>query len=192
MIRQGVIREWVDEGELPKERTQSKMAKALQFQRGSATQKQSVDQKGGGLEGVPQCRRGGSTDREERDTDVRQRIVGPWASNAMVPQRQDFRGVIDPLLSWRESIGRERGQEVENTEAKSKYQDKAEGQRPRNFTRLVLLAALAKSKDVALGLAKGCKAESNKLSAMAAAAPCSQESWLHRQPWRLGFPGHQR
>ncbi|RWV78994.1 hypothetical protein GW17_00059943 [Ensete ventricosum] len=27
----------------------------------------------------------------------------------MVPQRRDFRGVIDPLLSWRESIGRKRG-----------------------------------------------------------------------------------
>ncbi|RWW21147.1 hypothetical protein BHE74_00004222 [Ensete ventricosum] len=27
----------------------------------------------------------------------------------MVPQRQDFRGVIDPLLSWRESVGRKRG-----------------------------------------------------------------------------------
>ncbi|RRT52683.1 hypothetical protein B296_00036118 [Ensete ventricosum] len=27
----------------------------------------------------------------------------------MVPQRRDFREVIDPLLSWRESIGRKRG-----------------------------------------------------------------------------------
>ncbi|RRT53570.1 hypothetical protein B296_00030836 [Ensete ventricosum] len=26
----------------------------------------------------------------------------------MVPQRRDFRGVIDPLLSWRESIDRKR------------------------------------------------------------------------------------
>ncbi|RRT35268.1 hypothetical protein B296_00042481 [Ensete ventricosum] len=47
--------------------------------RGSATQKRSVGQKGGGLGGVPQCHRGGSTDREERDADARQRIVGPWA-----------------------------------------------------------------------------------------------------------------
>ncbi|RZS00591.1 hypothetical protein BHM03_00030312 [Ensete ventricosum] len=30
------------------------------------------------------------------------------ADSTMVPQRQDFRGVIDPLLSWRESIGRKR------------------------------------------------------------------------------------
>ncbi|RWW15545.1 hypothetical protein GW17_00020620 [Ensete ventricosum] len=30
--------------------------------------------------------------------------------STMVPQRWDFRGVIDPLLSWRESIGRKRSQ----------------------------------------------------------------------------------
>ncbi|RZR87226.1 hypothetical protein BHM03_00014589 [Ensete ventricosum] len=76
--------------------------------RGSATQKQSVDQKRGGLGGVPQCRRGGPTDHKERDADARQRIVGPWIGNAMIPQRRDFRGVIDPLLSWRESVGRKR------------------------------------------------------------------------------------
>ncbi|RRT34061.1 hypothetical protein B296_00055699 [Ensete ventricosum] len=69
--------------------------------------KQSVDQKGGGL-GVPQCRRGGSIDREESDADAKQLIVGPWAGSTMVPQRRDFRGVIDPLLSWRERVGRER------------------------------------------------------------------------------------
>ncbi|RWW30482.1 hypothetical protein GW17_00004946 [Ensete ventricosum] len=27
----------------------------------------------------------------------------------MVPQRRDFRGVIDLLLSWRESVGRKKG-----------------------------------------------------------------------------------
>ncbi|RRT85761.1 hypothetical protein B296_00008181 [Ensete ventricosum] len=56
----------------------------------------------------------------------------------MVSQRQDFRGVIDPLVSWRESVGRKRGPDkVENTEANSKYQDRAEGKRPRNFIRPV-------------------------------------------------------
>ncbi|RWW80879.1 hypothetical protein BHE74_00010757 [Ensete ventricosum] len=100
ILRLGVTREWVGEGELPKERTQS--------ERGSTTQKQSVGQKGGRLGEVPQCRRGRPTDREERGTDSRQRIVGPWAG-AMVPQRRDFRGVIDPLLSWRENVSRKRG-----------------------------------------------------------------------------------
>ncbi|RRT32582.1 hypothetical protein B296_00055622 [Ensete ventricosum] len=49
------------------------------IQRSSAPQKQSVGQKGGGLERVPKCRRGEPTDREEKDADVRQPIVGPWA-----------------------------------------------------------------------------------------------------------------
>ncbi|RZR89972.1 hypothetical protein BHM03_00017789 [Ensete ventricosum] len=30
-------------------------------------------------------------------------------ADTMVPQRRDFRGVIDPLLTWRESIGHKRG-----------------------------------------------------------------------------------
>ncbi|RWW50906.1 hypothetical protein BHE74_00042799 [Ensete ventricosum] len=51
---------------------------------------------------------GRPTDHEERDADARQRIIGPWPGNAMVPERQDFRGVIDPLLSQRESVGRKR------------------------------------------------------------------------------------
>ncbi|RZS15673.1 hypothetical protein BHM03_00047533 [Ensete ventricosum] len=57
--------------------------------RGLATQKQSVDRKGSGLGGVPQCHRGESIEREERDADARQQIVEPWANSAMVPQRQD-------------------------------------------------------------------------------------------------------
>ncbi|RZS22976.1 hypothetical protein BHM03_00055805 [Ensete ventricosum] len=52
---------------------------------------------------------GGSTDREGRDADARQRIVGPWAWQHHGTQRRDFRGVIDPLLSWRENIDRKRG-----------------------------------------------------------------------------------
>ncbi|RRT55612.1 hypothetical protein B296_00017088 [Ensete ventricosum] len=60
--------------------------------------------------------------------------------NTMVSQRRDFHGVINPLLSWRESIGRKNGaEEVENVKANSKYQDRADGQRPRNFIRLVLM-----------------------------------------------------
>ncbi|RZS24243.1 hypothetical protein BHM03_00057295 [Ensete ventricosum] len=50
-----------------------------------------------------------STDREGRDADVRQWIVGPWAWQYHGTQRRDFHGVIDPLLSWRESIGHKRG-----------------------------------------------------------------------------------
>ncbi|RZS07367.1 hypothetical protein BHM03_00038192 [Ensete ventricosum] len=49
----------------------------------------------------------------------------------------DFRGVIDPLISWRENIGHKRGRGGGECEVNSKYQDNAEGQTPRNFIRLV-------------------------------------------------------
>ncbi|RRT67851.1 hypothetical protein B296_00038862 [Ensete ventricosum] len=71
----------------------------------STTPNLRVDKNGGGLE-VLQCRNGGSTDREGRYVDVRQQIVVSWVGSAITPQRQDFCGVIDPLLSWRESVGR--------------------------------------------------------------------------------------
>ncbi|RRT85123.1 hypothetical protein B296_00011865 [Ensete ventricosum] len=58
---------------------------------GSTIQKPSVDQNGGGL-GVPQCRRGGSTDREERDANARQRIVRPLAWQCD--------GTTEARLSW--------------------------------------------------------------------------------------------
>ncbi|RWV84831.1 hypothetical protein GW17_00053427 [Ensete ventricosum] len=54
--------------------------------------------------------RGGSTDREGRDANARQRIVEPWVWQHHGMRRQDFRGVIDPLLSWRESISHKRDQ----------------------------------------------------------------------------------
>ncbi|RWW07931.1 hypothetical protein BHE74_00000262 [Ensete ventricosum] len=75
--------------------------------------------------------------REERDANTRQRIVGPRADSVMVPQRRDFRGVIDPLLSWKETLVVKGDKEVENAEANSKYRDRVEGQRPRNFIRPV-------------------------------------------------------
>ncbi|RWW06138.1 hypothetical protein GW17_00030551 [Ensete ventricosum] len=65
------------------------------------------------------------------------RLYGHGLGSTMVSQRRDFRGVIDPLLSWRESIGRKRGRGGGNAKANSKYQDRAEGQRTRNFIRSV-------------------------------------------------------
>ncbi|RRT57719.1 hypothetical protein B296_00030554 [Ensete ventricosum] len=63
----------------------------------------------------------------------------PWSErtwtrrSAIVSQRWDFRGVIDLLLSWRESIGRERDEEVENAEANSKYQERQKGRGQRTL-----------------------------------------------------------
>ncbi|RRT75515.1 hypothetical protein B296_00031163 [Ensete ventricosum] len=70
---------------------------------------------------------GESIDREKRDADARQWKVGPWAWQRMVPQRRDFRGVIDPLLSWRESVGR--GRSREGGECKGKLQVPRQGRR---------------------------------------------------------------
>ncbi|RRT48844.1 hypothetical protein B296_00048050 [Ensete ventricosum] len=132
---EGVTREWVGEGELPKERTQSEVTEALRsnvatkeakknridvspatgwrrscmgvtaclsmdqgkllkehrgIEAGSRKRRGSDDESRGaqlpkskasnqkecGLEGVPQCRISGSTDRKKRDADARQRIGG--------------------------------------------------------------------------------------------------------------------
>ncbi|RRT64914.1 hypothetical protein B296_00041474 [Ensete ventricosum] len=96
MLRPGETREWVDEGQLSKERTQSKVAEVLR----------SMIRATGELDCSNAYIRlrepGKSKDKAE------QWIVGHGLSSAMVPQRRDFRGVINPILSWRESIGRER------------------------------------------------------------------------------------
>ncbi|RZS07166.1 hypothetical protein BHM03_00037951 [Ensete ventricosum] len=102
--------------------------KRRRVRRGLATQKQSVGQKGGGLGGVSQCRRGGSTDCGKRDVDPRQRIVGSWAR-----QRH---GTAEVGLPWShrsfalmegERWSQKGAEKVENAEANSKYQDRAEG-----------------------------------------------------------------
>ncbi|RRT41260.1 hypothetical protein B296_00035899 [Ensete ventricosum] len=70
---------------------------------------------------------GGSTDREGRDTDANQRMQGYGLSIRMVPQRRDFRGVFNPLLSWRESIGCKRGRG--GGECKGKLLEPRQGRR---------------------------------------------------------------
>ncbi|RWW74393.1 hypothetical protein BHE74_00017672 [Ensete ventricosum] len=47
--------------------------------------------------------------------------------NAMVPQRLDFRGIIDPLLSWRESVDRKKGRG--GGECRGKQQVSRQGER---------------------------------------------------------------
>ncbi|RWW65607.1 hypothetical protein BHE74_00027071 [Ensete ventricosum] len=66
-------------GDLIIQRWSKGARKRRRVQWSSATQKQSVGYKGGGLGGALQYRRGGSTDREGRDADARQHIVGSWA-----------------------------------------------------------------------------------------------------------------
>ncbi|RZS03758.1 hypothetical protein BHM03_00033968 [Ensete ventricosum] len=100
------------------------------FSRGSATQKQSIGQKGGGLGGVSRCCKGGSTDRKQRDADARQRIVAPWNRRGETSMESSI-----PCSHRGRALVVKGTEDVENAEANSKYQDKARGQRPRNFIR---------------------------------------------------------
>ncbi|RWW47469.1 hypothetical protein BHE74_00046530, partial [Ensete ventricosum] len=63
--------------------------------------------------------------------------LGHGLGSAIVPQRRDFHGVINPLLSWRKTLVIKGAEEVENAEANSKYQEKVEGQKLWNFIRSV-------------------------------------------------------
>ncbi|RZR87073.1 hypothetical protein BHM03_00014389 [Ensete ventricosum] len=56
-------------------------------------------------------------------------VTREWVDKGELPKKQ--------TQSKRESVRHERGREVETTEANSKYQDKAKGQKPRSFTRPV-------------------------------------------------------
>ncbi|RZR91974.1 hypothetical protein BHM03_00020164 [Ensete ventricosum] len=63
-----------------------------------------------------------------------------FSSHILLKEPGKIEDNVDPLLSWRESIGHKGAEEVENTEANFKYQDRAEGQRPRNFIRPVSMS----------------------------------------------------
>ncbi|RRT71364.1 hypothetical protein B296_00005196 [Ensete ventricosum] len=76
-----------------------------------------------------------------RAVDASQRIVGLWA--------WQHHGTTDVGLPWSHRPlalmeGVKGAEEVENAKANSKYQDRAEGQRPRNFLRPVLNDFLSK------------------------------------------------
>ncbi|RRT73869.1 hypothetical protein B296_00014007 [Ensete ventricosum] len=79
-----------------------------------------------------------STDHDERDVDAKQQIVGPWLGKAPWYRRggTSVESSIPCSYRWR-ALVMKGAEEVENTEANSKYYDKAEGQRPRNFIRPV-------------------------------------------------------
>ena len=92
-----------------------------------------------------ECHRDISTDREERDVDVRRQIVGSWAWQC--------HGTVEVGLPWShrslalmegECLVVKGAEEVENAEANSKYQDKAEGQKLGNFIRPVSMSFLSR------------------------------------------------
>ncbi|RWW49751.1 hypothetical protein BHE74_00044039 [Ensete ventricosum] len=121
MLRPGVTQVWVDEGELPRERTKNRrwqrpydvLAEATQAAGSStsvnnATAKRAMDSRGechGTAEvGLPYDRSGWRVGLLQ----CSHSLMGARQVRGQ-GRRRDFRRVIDPLLLWRESIGRKRG-----------------------------------------------------------------------------------
>ncbi|RWV87523.1 hypothetical protein GW17_00050473 [Ensete ventricosum] len=173
MLRPGVTQEWVDEGELPRERTKNQRWRRPYNVLAEATSGEVV---------VRNCYEDTVVSKqvvergEEATTSpvglsypkAKHRLERRWTRrSATVPQRQIYQsrrkgckckstdsramGLAAPWYrrggtSMESSIPCSHGgralvvkgtEEVENAKANSKYQDKAEGQRPRNFIRPV-------------------------------------------------------
>ncbi|RRT40305.1 hypothetical protein B296_00047011 [Ensete ventricosum] len=120
MLRPGVTREWVSEGELPKERTQSEVAEALRCVGRGHTWRDRIIGAARELDcfSAHICLRepGKSEDKTEGRTSMESSIPCSHGGRALVMKRAE---------------------EVENAEANYKYQDTAKGQRPKNFIRPV-------------------------------------------------------
>ncbi|RRT53002.1 hypothetical protein B296_00016426 [Ensete ventricosum] len=99
MERICVTQEWVDEGELPRERTKNQRWR----------RPYDVYDQSSWRVGLLQCSHSLKGARQVRG------------------KSRDFHGVIDPLLSWRESIGRKRGRG--GGECKDKLQVPSQGRR---------------------------------------------------------------
>ncbi|RZR96875.1 hypothetical protein BHM03_00025993 [Ensete ventricosum] len=124
ILHSGVTREWVGKGELPKERTQSEVAEALRCAgRGHTLRDRDLiiqrydwsDGRVGLLSAYIHLREPDKSE-DEAETSVESSIPCFHGGRALVVKRAE---------------------EVENAEANSKYQDRVEGQRPRNFIRSV-------------------------------------------------------
>ncbi|RWV77325.1 hypothetical protein GW17_00061863 [Ensete ventricosum] len=132
MLHPGVTQEWVDESELPRERTKNRRWQKPYDVLAEATREEVVvrrsqivstsESHGGDLiiqrydqsswrVGLLQCSHSLKGVRQVREQG----------------QRRDFRGVIDPLLSWRESISHKRGRG--GRECKGKLQVLRQGRR---------------------------------------------------------------
>ncbi|RWW16448.1 hypothetical protein GW17_00019670 [Ensete ventricosum] len=153
MLRPGVIQEWVSEGELPKERTQSEVAEALRcVGRGHTWRDQVLKQVVERGKEATMSPEGLSYPKAKRQTERR------WTRRSViVSQRRIYRSrrkgrrckttdnrAMSFIAPWyrrcetsvESSIPCSQGgralvvkgaEEVENAEANSKYQDKAEG-----------------------------------------------------------------
>ncbi|RWW20042.1 hypothetical protein GW17_00015867 [Ensete ventricosum] len=117
ILRPGVTREWVGEGELRKERMQSEVAEALRCMIGVTEELDCFSAN------IRLREPDKSEDKAEGRTSVEPSIPCSHGGRVLV-------------VKW--------AKKVENAEANSKYQDKAEGQRPRNFIRPVSTGFLSR------------------------------------------------
>ncbi|RZS03528.1 hypothetical protein BHM03_00033707 [Ensete ventricosum] len=119
MLRLGVTREWVGKGELSKKRTQSEVAEALRCARRDHTWRDH------------------SPTTEELDcSSAHIRLREPDKSEDKVEGGTSIESSI-PCSNGGRALVVKKTEEVDNAKANSKYHDKAEGQRPKNFIRLV-------------------------------------------------------
>ncbi|RRT44687.1 hypothetical protein B296_00049791 [Ensete ventricosum] len=156
MLRPSVTREWVGEGELPKKITQSGVTEALRYASRGHTwrdRSSSMIRAIGELDYFNAYIRFREPDKSEDKAEglsypkAKRRLERKWARrSATVPRRRIYRSrrkgrrckVTDSrAMGWQRHVLIMKGaEEVENAETNS-TQDKAEGQRPRNFIRPV-------------------------------------------------------
>ncbi|RWW26853.1 hypothetical protein GW17_00008744 [Ensete ventricosum] len=133
----GVTREYVGEGELPKQRTQSEVAETLRCaSRGHICRdsKRRLKRRWTQRSATMPQRRNYQSRRKGRKckaTDSRAMgLAAPWYRRGGTYVESST-----PYSHGGRALVVKGAEEVENAEVNSKYQDKAEGQRPRNFIR---------------------------------------------------------
>ncbi|RWW59363.1 hypothetical protein BHE74_00033714 [Ensete ventricosum] len=133
MLRPGVTQEWVDEGEMPRERTKNRRWQRPYDVLAEATR---MIRAAGELDcfnaHIRLRESGKSEDKAEcKSTDSRAMgLAAPWYHRGGTSVESSI-----PCSHGGRALVVKGAEEVENAKANSKYQDRAEGQRPRNFIR---------------------------------------------------------
>ncbi|RRT31909.1 hypothetical protein B296_00058129 [Ensete ventricosum] len=148
MLRLSVTREWVGEGELPKERTQSEVAEAVRCA-GRGHHREIVIQVHHKNLNAMEMSPGGDMVQAmievtgELDCfNAHIRLREPNKSEDKAEDGTSVESLIPCSYGGKALVVK--GVEVENVEPNSKYQDKAEGQRQRNFLRPVSTGFLSR------------------------------------------------
>ncbi|RWV84087.1 hypothetical protein GW17_00054231 [Ensete ventricosum] len=146
MLCPGVTQEWVDEGELPRERTKNRRWRRPYDMIAEATRMIGAD---GELDCLSAYIRLRESDKSEdkaekgcrcKSTDNRAMgLAAPWYHRGGTSMESSI-----PCSHGGRALVVKGVKEVENAKTNSKCQDKAEGQRPRNFIRQVSIDFLSR------------------------------------------------